>query len=426
MTTGFTQLRNFVDEINSSNSTNHKVEVLKKYADSEFIRKVLQYTYHPYKQYGVTSANLKKRTDLVGPVDTCADLFTLLDDLDDRNITGHAAIAAVNAFIQQYQEWSDLIYQVIDRNLETRATTTLINRVMPNLIPTFNVALAHDYTKVKGINLADGSWYVSRKLDGVRCLAIIRDGKVNFFSRNGKEFDTLARVKSAIEALGLKNCVLDGEICLMKEDGSDDFQGILKQIQRKDHSIENPKYWVFDIMTLEEFDSGVGNVALSERLKRLVFTDDIIANLPQYLITSEEALVQLRDSSRSNGWEGLIARKNVGYEGDRTKNMLKLKDFHDAEYEVIEAIMETQRVIVNEREVEEEVLSAVIIEHEGNRVRVGSGFNMEERRHYFKHPEEIVNKIIKVQYFETTVDQHGLHSLRFPVFKGNHGKTRST
>ena len=412
-------------EINSSNSTNHKIEILKKYSDSEFIRKALQYTYHPYKQYGVTSTNLKKRTDLAGPIDNYVDLFTLLDDLDDRNITGHTAIAAVNTFIQQHQEWADLIYQVIDRNLETRATTTLINRVMPNLIPTFNVALAHDYTKVKGVNLADGSWYVSRKLDGVRCIAIIREGKVNFFSRNGKEFDTLGHVKSAIEALGLTNCVLDGEICLMKEDGSDDFQGILKQIQRKAHTIENPRYWVFDIMTLDEFDSGVGSVPLSERLKRLSFTGDTISNLSQYLITSEEALVQLRDSSRNSGWEGLIARRNVGYEGDRTKNMLKLKDFHDAEYVVIETIMEKQRVIVNEREVEEEVLSAVIIEHKGNRVRVGSGFNMADRRHYFKHPEEIVGSVITVQHFEETVDQMGNHSLRFPVFKGNHGKTRS-
>jgi DNA ligase-1 len=425
MLTGFEQLRNFMVEINSSNSTNHKIEILKKYSDLEFIRKALQYTYHPYKQYGVTSANLKKRTDLVGPIDNYVDLFALLDDLNDRNITGHTAISAVNTFIQQHQEWADLIYQVIDRNLETRATTTLINRVMPNLIPTFNVALAHDYTKVKGVNLADNSWYVSRKLDGVRCITIIREGKVNFFSRNGKEFDTLGHVKSAIESLGLTDCVLDGEICLMKEDGSDDFQGILKQIQRKSHTIENPRYWIFDIMTLDEFDSGVGSVPLSERLKRLSFTGDTISNLAQYLITSEETLVQLRDSSRSNGWEGLIARRNVGYEGDRTKNMLKLKDFHDAEYEVIATIMEKQRVIVNEREVEEEVLSAVIIEHKGSRVRVGSGFNMADRRHYFKHPEEIVGSVITVQYFEETVDQMGNHSLRFPVFKGNHGKTRS-
>lgn len=426
MTRDFQKLVEFIEEMNSSNSTNHKIAILEKYLKFSFIATVLQYTYHPYKQYGVTSANLKKRSDLCGVEgEEHLDLFKLLDDLNARLLTGHAAIAAVNAFIKKNSQFEEVIYQIIDRNLETRATTTLINRVFPGLIPTFNVALAHDFSKVKGIDLVDGSWYVSRKLDGVRCITIIRNGEIKFFSRNGKEFDTLGRVKGEIEALGLNNCVLDGEICMMKEDGSDDFQGILKQIQRKDHTIDSPRYWVFDILTLNEFDSGKGTAPLSERLKRLAFSEDIILNLPQWLILSEESLTQLREDSKEKGWEGLIARRNVGYEGDRSKNMLKLKEFYDAEYRVVEAVMGPQRIIVDGLEVEEEVLSAVIIEHKGNRVQVGSGFNLSERREYYKNPEKIVDQLITVQYFEESIDQMGNHSLRFPVFKGNHGNFRS-
>lgn len=425
MTNDFQSLRLFVEEMNSSNSTNHKIEVLTKYKDNSFILKVLQYTYHPYKQYGVTSANLKKRSDLVAPTDVYDDLFYLLDDLDERLTTGHSAIAATNAFIQQHKEHADLIYQIIDRNLETRATTTLINRVIPGLIPTFNVALAHDFAKVKNIDITDGTWFLSRKLDGVRCLTIIRGGKVKFFSRNGKEFETLGVVQKEIERLGIKDCVLDGEICMMKEDGSDDFQGILKEIQRKDHTIQKPKYWIFDILTLAEFDSGTGTASLSERISRKSLDSKILDELPQILLKSAEELVYFRTTAKEKGWEGLIARRDVGYEGDRSKNMLKLKEFFDAEYRVIEAIMEPQRVIVEGREIEEEVLSAVIIEHKGNRVRVGSGFNMDERRQYFKNPQLIVDSVITVQFFEETIDQLGNHSLRFPVFKGNHGKNRS-
>ena len=129
--------------------------------------------------------------------------------------------------------------------------------------------------------------------------------------------------------------------------------------------------------------------------------------------------------AKAHGWEGLIARRDVGYEGDRTKNMLKIKEFFDAEYRVIETIIGPQRVIVNELEVEETMLSAVIIEHKGNQVQVGSGFSIAERREYYSHPEKIVDGIITVTYFEETTDQHGNNSLRFPVFKINHGKTRS-
>jgi DNA ligase-1 len=424
MTGNFETLLAFIGEMNASNSTNHKIEILKKYSDDEFIFKVLQYTYHPYKQYGVTSANLKKRSEILAPGEVYDNLFYLLDDLNERKLTGHAAIAAANSFIQHNSKYADFIYQVIDRNLETRATTTLINRVKPGLIPTFNVALAHDFTKVKNIDITDGTWFLSRKLDGVRCLTIVRDGTVRCFSRNGKEFETLGVVKEEIRRLGITDCVLDGEICVMKEDGSDDFQGILKEIQRKDHTIKLPRYWVFDILTLEEFDSGTGTVALSERRVRKSFDSKILVTLPQSILKSAEELVYFRNTAKEKGWEGLIARRDVGYEGDRTKNMLKLKEFFDAEYRVVEAIMGAQRVIVEEREVEEIVLSAVIVEHKGNRVQVGSGFNMDERRRYFKNPEKIVGKIINVQYFESTVDQHGSYSLRFPVFKGVYGDSR--
>lgn len=425
----FERLRHFVEAMNSSNSTNHKVKVLEEYTQDIFIAGVLHYTYTPYKQYGVTSKNLEKRSDLLAdPFTPRISFLELLDLLADRVLTGHAAIGAVNRFVQDNVEYKDLIYQVIDRNLETRATTTLINRVIPNLIPTFDVALAHDITKVKGVDPIDGTWYCSRKLDGIRCITIIRDGKIKFFSRNGKEFETLSVVLDQIEELGLTDCVLDGEICLMKEDGSDDFQGILKEIQRKNHTIRNPRYWIFDVLTLEEFDSKSGESPLNERLCRLDINsrkNKTLAILPQYLIETKEDLEKFKELSAKSGWEGLILRRNVGYEGKRSKNMLKVKEFFDAEYLVESVIMEEQRIIDSGHEKVEEVLSAVIVKHKGDPVRVGSGFTLSERRKYHKSPDLILGKMITVQYFEETIDQDGKNSLRFPVFKINHGESRS-
>jgi DNA ligase-1 len=105
--------------------------------------------------------------------------------------------------------------------------------------------------------------------------------------------------------------------------------------------------------------------------------------------------------------------------------MLKIKEFFDAEYEVTGLIMGPQRVIVNGKEIEEEMLSAVTIQHKGSQVQVGSGFTIDQRRHYYKNIEELMGATITVQYFEESQDQHGNNSLRFPVFKVNHGKTRS-
>jgi ATP-dependent DNA ligase len=42
--------------------------------------------------------------------------------------------------------------------------------------------------------------------------------------------------------------VFDGEVCIVDENGVEDFQGIMKEIKRKDHTIKNPKYKVFDYL----------------------------------------------------------------------------------------------------------------------------------------------------------------------------------
>jgi hypothetical protein len=63
MKNDFQLLRLMVDELNSTNSINDKKEILSKYDDSEFIKKVLFYTYNPTFQYYVTPDNLEKNYD---------------------------------------------------------------------------------------------------------------------------------------------------------------------------------------------------------------------------------------------------------------------------------------------------------------------------------------------------------------------------
>lgn len=421
MQTDFIKLREFIEEMKATSSTNAKKEILLKY-DSPFLRKIFKYTYTPFKQYHVTSANLKKRSDLIS--DNYSDLFAMLDDLNERRVTGHTAIQAVNGFISKYQEFADIIYDVIDRNIKTRATSTLINSVLPGTVPTFEVALAEKFESAeKKVDFDSGMWWASRKLDGVRCITVIDEaGQIKFFSRQGKEFLTLDNLRQDLMKLGLRSKVLDGEVCIMRESGLEDFQGIIKEIGKKDHTIETPKYYVFDLLELDEFTAGSSEITLSARL--IMLNGFLIESglqfaepLPQFKLVDREHFEKVAADATEMGYEGIMIRKDVGYEGKRSKNLLKVKKMHDAEYEVTGLEMGTHRVIVNEREEEEEMLKAVFVQHRGNQVRVGSGFSLEQRRHYFQNPNDILGKTITVQFFEETTDQHGNHSLRFPVIK---------
>ena len=346
-------------------------------------------------------------------------VFELLDDLNDRTYTGHDAIAMVNAFINMNEEYEDLIFSIIDRNMELRASASVINKVIPNCIPTFDVALATKY-EPKFCDFETEEWLASRKLDGVRCIIRKEGDKVTAYSRQGNEFTTIQKVLDDVKLMS-GDFVLDGEICLMDENGNEDFQGIMKQIKRKDHTIDNPKYVIFDYLSLKEFDTKEGDIKLSERIEELkgeIYHDgyyDTLSILEQDFVQDEANLGYRIEEAQRKGYEGIMLRKNVGYEGKRSKNLLKCKKFFDAEYEVLDVDFDTHRIIRDGKEVKEKMLSQVWIEHKGYKVAVGSGWNQAQRLQYVDG--SIVGKTITVQYFEETKNQEGGISLRFPTVK---------
>ena len=415
----FNRLNKLVIELQNTNSMNDKKEILSLYSD---MTKILEYVYNPYKKYGVTSKILKKRQDL-GTLNSYTNIFNLLDDLYLRKLTGHDAIKTVNGFISDNKEWNTLLYDIIDKDLKTRTGVSIINKVYPKLIPEFKVVLAKKYEDhLKKINFKKDDWYESRKLDGVRVITRIENGKVTFYSRAGNEFTTLNNVRKEIERIGIQNRVFDGELCIIDENGNENFTSAVSQIKRKDETISNPRYKIFDSLSLSEFDSGKANQILSERMgnSRPSLKDSTILTYVKLTKVDDiEHLNKLIAVAQDSGWEGNMIRKDVGYEGKRTNDLLKIKKFHDNEY-VVKSIEVGPFRLIDEftgLEVTEEVLTNVIIEHKGYNVSVGSGFSVEERRLFSGNPTLIIGKEITVQYFEESSNKDCEISLRFPTVK---------
>lgn len=424
------ELREFIDQMQATSSSLEKVEILKN--QSEFIQKVLEYTYNPFKQYHVTGKTCIKNNDLCGH-GLALDLFELLDKLNTREVTGHDAIKLVNRFATNYPRTdSELIYNIIDKDLKIRTGAKVINKAFLNLIPEFNVALAQNYEPKLasfGENVNE-TWYASRKLDGVRCLAVVDEkGNCRLYSRMGKEFTTLNKVKEGIEATNITNTVFDGEICLIDKDGNEDFQSVMKEIRRKDHQIENPTFMIFDMIHKPDFDKNKSTEILSDRLHKLrTFIDydmsehasnfhlgTTLRYLDQSQITDSRHFDKWGQMASDGNWEGFMLRKDVGYEGKRSKNLLKVKTFFDAEYKVVDCDFGPMSVVRDGKEEQETMLAQVYIEHKGYKVKVGSGFSQEQRIKYMT--EDIIGKTITVQYFEETANDKGGISLRFPTVK---------
>lgn len=428
----------FLNDVGNSSSSSYKKSILEKYKDNENIKKILVATLHPYIKYNVTEKSLLTTPFDVSKVNPFAlynDIFELLDALNDRKITGHEALHTILFYALKW-DCNDLMMRIMKRNLGLRIGEDLINDVMPGLIPTFPVQLGELWEDALAKNKVDFSiqeWVYSHKLDGLRCLGIIEpNGEVYIKTRGGIKYETLQVLVDELKASGLKGVVFDGEFCIIDEDGNEDYQAAMKVYNKKSEDkkgyvqIPNPQFMAFDILTYDEFMIAKGKTPFKQRYQTLNY---IINNIPslkhfkvveQLPIESEEHLAELMLEAEKKKWEGLyIKRNDVGYEGDRSFDQLKVKIFQDMELMICGHEIGPFKAVIDGQQKTIETLLKVFVDFNGNKeVKVGSGFSLEERNRYALNPELLDNAEMTIKHGGITKPEKGkLASLRWPIKK---------
>ena len=414
-------------KIQNTSGSNDKKIILKDNLN-DVIKLIFEDTYGPQKYY------IKKFV----PNGDVGHLFVDLDydtfhntlmQLANREVTGDAAYKKLQETVALYESYSqEILCRIIDRNLKIGISWDNYLSVIGQKESKFEVALAMNLDKVKGVNPIDGTYYISRKLDGCRCICFVNkvfsDTWVEFKTRQNKIITTLDNlvepIKEFTKNLGPGQYVLDGEVCLMDDFGNEDFQGLMKEVTRKDHTIEKPRYNVFDLLTRSEFDGEEESPNFADRLnmmRDLTTPNKNVVLLEQELVTSQKVIDCWTSIAQDCGWEGCMLRKDAPYKRGRSKDLIKIKKFQDAEY-IVEGIVEGTATYNEGGAKEYPVVAALIITHKGNQVKVGSGLSKEQRIGWLQNPNEIIGKTVTIQYFEETQDSKtNEYSLRFPVLK---------
>jgi DNA ligase-1 len=417
------QINEFVDEVNKENSKNYKVEVIKKWIKDPNIKTFLRYMMDPKITLGITESCL----DIdVGDKDEEDNILSLLIKLGSRNVTGHAAAALCKGYLKANAGFETTFRKILNKDLKIGINSKLMHKIDPNAFPLFEVALATDIKKVKeGVSfLASKEHLLMRKLDGVRCIAMVSSNDVRFFSRKGQYFSSLSKLEKALlEALPKNSSlVLDGEICVMA-DGKEDFKAASGQVRKLDEQMENPHYVIFDCLSYTEFIEGTSSRKFSDRLNyinRILQPNDFCSVIKTTKYTKED-LDKLWEEASTKGWEGLIARADTVYKSGRSKDLLKLKFFDDDEFEITGVDAKVQGVLVGDKIVPTEMVGALKFNYKGNEVKCGTGFSLQEAMDWWKHPEKIIGKLCTIQYQGESQDKDGKYSLRIPSFKGIRG-----
>lgn len=436
-----------LEEIGSVSSTNMKQSILAGYKDNEVLRTILFSAYSPFIQYNIKKIPTEAE-DCEGvevSEETYNDFLQLLVSLSKREVTGNAAIDALEEFLteccpDEYQWYS----RVIEKDLRIGMADKGINKAIKGLIPVYEVLLADkiapedlNLDTPKALKVLPERIVTQYKIDGYRLnIHVLNSGEILIRTRNGKIVAGYNDLEAEAAEKLPRGYVYDGEIVAPEL-----FEWISENMQAADDSVvanrdlfsevmshafskeENKQgvFNLFDMVPISEWNSQkttepyevrlehINKMVKPLKLKHIV----VVPTSRVYLKSNPDDLKEIVDTFHyylSIGWEGLMIKNaDSVYEFKRSKNLLKMKLMDTVDLEVNELFEGTGKY--------KGMMGGVYVTYKGYQVGVGSGWTDEQRQKYWENPNELIGKTIEIAYQAETKNKQGGLSLSFPVVK---------
>lgn len=413
----------------------NRVAELQRVADAPCLKRALTYAYDPFIRFGV-AINGRQSTDLMAKVSvdkpglldiTDSEIWEMLDDLRVSTASSATKMEILGRIFERVNFITAVIIRsILEKSLINGVAVSTVNKAFPGLIKVFGVQLASKFTdrKVKNYPV-----WVEPKYDGMRATTVVhKNGDIEVMTRTGRDIPAASyfhkelllvaqRYKKMLQDDGKEynGVILDGE--LLGETFNDTVS-----IFRKGKAATSGTYHVFDLLPLDVLSGDIKSDRYEDRLatiNRICFDDlTTVGRSPAYQARSSKEVWDIYYKSRASGYEGVIVKDKDGlWQPKRSNVWLKIKAEETLDLTVIGAF---------EGEGEfEGTLGGLIVEFEGNEVRVGSGFDRVTRDVIWSQFLDDLDKsisdqddfyligtTIEVQYQEITPAK----SLRHPVF----------
>jgi len=313
------------------------------------------------------------------------------------------------------------LMKILTKRMNIGIGAKLINKAVGReMVPDPSLMLATDDHKV--IEKWD-KIYCEEKYDGVRVIAIYKNGEITYFTRAFNELDHTCFPKITFD---LKLCMINSGLS-----GNWFFDGELTDLNRKSvsgkvtqilkgtagNNIESGFLFnVFDFDELITLDKGVGVLEYTDRRHTL---EKITSGLSEDSPVKLAQMWELSDPSEITaiykkivdiGGEGVICKDNGTYECKRSKSWVKFKEVNECDLEIIGWYPgEGKR---------EGLIGGFICTDLSKtlNVKIGSGFNDNDLKELSKDPDSHIGKIAAIQYNVTITDKHENRSLFLPRF----------
>lgn len=400
---------------NTSGAT-AKREIIAENKDSKYFKQLLYYALHPLLTYKVSERTLRKPIPYNATLTTTmTDIFEVCEALAQRKALDDATVYQVKGFLEcQPDAYRELYTRILSKTLRLGVTAKTVNKVIPGLIPEWEVQQAYPIEKYP---IKDGTWFsLSQKLNGVRATYF----RGHLYARSGEVYDGLDHIIDEIEQFGECHLALDGELTLLDKGELSDNEAFREATGIINSEVGNKTricFTIFDVIPDDEFASGESSMCYKERrelldeLSHTMFKDAKYTSVLEVLYqgTDLSKIDELLERMVREDKEGLMANLDVPYKCKRHNGILKVKRFYTMDLPIIRCEEGTGRLAGT--------LGAFVLNYKGNEVNVGTGFTDMERDIFWAARDKLTDLLCEVKYKEISYDKKtGAESLQFPVY----------
>ena len=406
-------------QIQETSSTNDKKAIIVANKDNELFKKCLVFLLDGNINTGISNKKINKKVEPsseLAPYYLCMNstFEEVMDYLIKNNTGTDVDIFEIQCFLIGHEEDREFYEQMITKSFKLGADKKVINSVIPRLIPTWDIMLG---TSIEHCKLPENTWFsLSQKLNGNRCTYY--NGE--FYTRQNKKYIGLNHIKADIDKIpNAKEYVFDGELIYKNNEGLSDSSAFQKGTgiaNNKSESKEELKLVLFDVLPKEEFDNKISKDTYKIRKKHLLdlkqYETENIEIVQMFCEgTDQSEIWKWLDYCEQHDMEGCMLNLDTPYECKRTKSLMKIKKFYDFDLQIVGYEEGTGR--------NKGRLGAFVVDYNGNKVKVGSGYSDEERVNFWNNRDKYIGRVITVKYKEISKDKKtGLESLQFPVYCG--------
>ncbi len=410
-------------KLQSISGAKAKCDFIKSHDEDTYFKRFLYFALNPLITYNISKKSLDKlmsgnnadgqKLIFFNDIFECCEYLSRLRSMDDATLR---QIKTLLDMKYPDQEEKELYMQLLSKTVRLGITGKTINKIIPNLIPEWEVQQAYPVDKYP-LKVGTEFW-LTQKLNGAR--ATLYEGQL--LARSGMPYKGLEHITDALSWLRVAGFVADGELTLKDKGSLSDNEAFRVATGVLNSDSVNKTvicYTIFDMIPVKDFDALKPQVTykyrrdiLNQFAERIADTDGAVKVLPVlYHGTDQSKIEELLEQMVREDKEGLMINTDAPYRRTRHKGILKVKRFYTMDLPISRCEEGTGRL--------SGTLGAFVLKYKENEVKVGSGFTDEQREQFWNNRDDMEGLLCEVKYKEISQDKGtGLESLQFPVFVG--------